>query len=137
MARNRGSEKQSGNDAQSSSGASKWRNRNPVRWVNGYLNKDDIEWLVANDKHINDLVLEFIDALSDAASLSCKYEASSDKYLAAVVFTGDGDPNDGWACSMRGSNRVDALYALAYVVAEKYKWKLGTAGDDTSNGRWG
>lgn len=123
--------------SQPTSGKARWGDKSPIKWVNGYLNAADVEWLVAHDKQCADLVLEFIDALPEAATFSCKYESNSDRYLASIVFTGDGDPNDGWGCSMRGATRVDAIYALAYIVAEKYKWSLGTVDERNGNTRWG
>lgn len=109
----------------------------PVQWVNPYLDNNDKRWLEDNYKQCNELVLEFVDALSETASLSSKYDSRSDRWLASVVFTGDGDPNNGWAVSMRGATRIDSLYALSYVVGVKLGWKVANSSEGTDLGKWG
>lgn len=108
-----------------------------VRWINPYLGDTDIKWLEDNEPELTHIVMDFVDELPETYHLSSKPDTASPKFLAVLICSGDGDPNAGIALSIRGSTRVDALYALAYYVAHKMAWKLGTAAGSSGTSRWG
>lgn len=124
--------------AQASEGAS--RRSNPqfskLRWINPYLDQTDVEWLKANHLDIAVVILDFLDGLPETCNLSAKYDNKTDRWLATVIYSSDDPTYSDTAVSIRGATRSDALYALAYVVVEKYADGL-PEGDAAPTGRWG
>lgn len=111
-------------------------NRPAVRWINAYLDKTDLEWLALHDPDAFSVVGELLDNIPPTYTLSAKYDASADRYLAILFANDSGDSNANAAVTGRGSTSVDAWYALAYLVCVKFKWQFPDAAPETS-GRWG
>lgn len=109
----------------------------PVKWVNAYLDETDRQWLGNHVHELASFVVEFVDALPEGYTLSTKFEHTSGKYLASLICSDSGDGNSGYAVSMRGTTRLDSIYALAYVVGEKLKWSLAASDGSGDTGRWG
>ena len=108
-----------------------------VRWINPYLDKGDVSWLDSHDSELPIFVCDFVDAIPETANLSVKYDDRSGRYNAVIIYSADDPTNPGIAVSCRAATRIDALFALAYVVGEKYKWQLPAADQDQPGGRWG
>lgn len=120
-----------------SSGNARRQFGNPLTWVNPYLDKDDQQWLLANSDKLPDVVCEFLDGAPETVSISSKVDHQSGRWLASVVCSPDDIANANHAVSMRGSTRLDALYALAYVCDFKLKWEFTDGGSTDAPGRWG
>ena len=108
-----------------------------LTWVNPYLDKGDREWLSSHVEQLADVVLEFLDALPDTASVTTKMDDQSGRFLSSLVFSADDARNPSHALSMRGSTRLDSIYALAYVYDVKLKGQLSDDISSEVDGRWG
>lgn len=106
------------------------------RYINVYLNEQDIEWLESNYASANDSFADFADEIPATYGLSLYQDSQSGKWNAILSCSDDYDPNNGHKLSVRVSSPFDALFALAYVHVVKLqkRWVNHT---DTSRSRWG
>lgn len=109
---------------------------NPPRYVNVYLNEQDIAWLEENDAVADARVTEFLDSLTSGYGISLYQEKSSGKWNAVLSCNDDYDPNNGHKLSVRTSNAFDSMYALAYAHHVKLS-KSWRPSDSTPTSRWG
>lgn len=108
---------------------SQWAGKSKPVFVEGYLDTNDQKWL---QDHMGDqlaYISELFQSLDDTYTLSCKYDSTSQRFMATLTCRLQGHTNTGRILVSRGADTVNALYALAYRHFIKYD---GQWGDTTS-----
>lgn len=113
--------------------ATKWGNGAKPIFVEGYLTTDDKQWLSDNVENQLSLVSELLQSIDDEYSLSCKFDANSQRFLASLTCRVQNHHNSGCILVSRGATPIDALYALSYRHFVKFdgKWRDSTGASDS------
>lgn len=119
------------------SGNKSWPTGDKLVWLSTYLQKDDVKWLQDNYDGVLDAVSRLFIEAGDGSQISVKPDSASPKFLATYISVGISTGRK-YAVSIRGTTRIDALYALYYFVAVRYAWDLeGGAGSTDTELNWG
>lgn len=108
-----------------------------LQWVNPYLGDVDKSWLKSNSSDLLAWVGELLDNLSSGESLSTWFDYDAHRYVASVSCRDPQSPNHGFAISIRGATRLDALYALAYLVRVRFDGAAWNGDTSEDGDPWG
>lgn len=115
--------------------ATQWGSKSKPIFIEGYLDANDQDWL---QDHLADqlaYISELLQSLDEEYTLSCKYDTTSQRFMATLTCRVQDHDNTGRILVSRGSDTINALYALAYRHFIKYSGKWGGA-SGTSERLW-
>lgn len=107
-----------------------------LKWVDGYLNDDDKQWLEAHRNEAPDYIFRLIRDSETGGSIQVKFDTYSGKYQAIYFAAPDDDNNGGCALSHRASSPVVAVFVLAYKHFVKYEGQWTDDKTSDSGGLW-
>lgn len=96
-----------------------------VKWVNGYLNEEDKQWLDANRSKISEYILAIIAEQSEGYKLSCKFESTSGQYQSSLIPDDPDCVNSGFGLSHRANDPTVSLFVLSYKHFVKFERRWG------------
>jgi len=103
------------------------------RFVEGYLDSDDQQWLADNVDSAAECILGMVADISEGYKLSVSWDKRTDMYLATLTCSLDGAADKGKILTSRGSTPTFALFALYYRHYHKFRAGWGESNTQRSN----
>jgi hypothetical protein len=110
---------------------------NRLKWVDGYLNAEDKQWLDDHRNEVAEFILKLVDEQANGYKISCKYSVESSRYQASLLPDDPDCINAGYGLSHRANDPTVALFVLSYKHFIKFdgKWAETEIGSRDS-GDW-
>lgn len=90
------------------------------RFIEGYLDADDQQWLADNADSAAECVLSLVADLCEGYKLSVSWDKRTEMFLATLTCSLDGSADKGKILTSRGSTPVNAAFALWYRHYRKF-----------------
>jgi len=107
-----------------------------VVWLNPQPTMEEAKWLDENEEEGVIMLIEFLDGMETADTLSIKMDNQSGRWMATFFANSATEDNRVPALSVRAGSPNDALVLVAYMFDHRYKGLLQTTPVD-QHGRWG